>query len=132
MAAARVSRGSKPHHRKEQKMSANYKFLTVLLIISCAIAAPAFAGKGGKPASANAGCTVAGNVVSAAGLPTGQVINFMTSNAGGSSGWVLGYTSDGNWSINVPAPNGATTYQFVSTTWGPDGSKYNVFASCSA
>jgi hypothetical protein len=32
----------------------------------------------------------------------------------------------------VPAPNGPTTYEFVSRTYGPDGSKYNVFQSCSS
>ena len=42
------------------------------------------------------------------------------------------YTHDGNWSVNVPAPNGATTYEFVSCTYGPDGSKYSVFQSCSS
>ena len=46
-------------------------------------------------------------------------------------GWVLGFTDDGTWTVYVPARAGATTYEFVSRTWGPDGSKYDVFASCS-
>jgi hypothetical protein len=106
--------------------------VTLLVLLSLTLAAPAFAGKGGKPASSIAGCTVSGNVVSAAALPTGRLINFMVSDASGTSGWVLGYTSDGSWSVDVPARSGPTTYQFASTTWGPNGSKYSVFASCSA
>jgi hypothetical protein len=75
---------------------------------------------------------MAGNVVYGSGLPTGQVINFMMSDSSGKTGWVLGYTPDGTWFVNVPAPNGPTTYEFVSRTFGPSGSKYNVFTSCSA
>ena len=109
------------------------KLVTLLVIASLTPAAPAFAAKGGgKPASATAGCTVSGGVVTAAGLPAGQLINFMISDGSGTSGWVLGYTPDGSWSVDVPAHSGATTYRFVSTTWGPNGSKYDVFASCSA
>jgi hypothetical protein len=110
----------------------NYKLIALLIVASFTLAAPAFAGKGGKPAADVAGCTVSGNLVTATGLPTDQVVNFMSSNASGTSGWVLGYSSDGTWSVNVPTPAGATTYEFVSTTWGPSGSKYSVFASCSA
>ena len=58
------------------------------------------------------------------------MINFLVTDASGTYGWVLGYTSDGTWSVSVPAQNGATTYQFVSKTWGPNGSKYAVFAAC--
>ena len=99
---------------------------------------PAFADKGGngngqghnsEPAPAS--CSVSGNVVSATGLPTDQVINFLISDASGTRGWVLGM-SDGTWSVDVPARTGSTTYEFVSKTWGPNGSKYDVFASCSA
>lgn len=109
------------------------KLVTLLVVLSLTFAAPAFAGKGGgKPASTIAGCSVSGNVVSATALPTGQLINFMVSDASGTSGWVLGYTTDGSWSVDVPARSGPTTYEFASTTWGPNGSKYNVFSSCSA
>jgi hypothetical protein len=75
-------------------------------------------------------CSLSGSVVSATGLPTDQLINFMLTDASGTSGEVLGYTSDGTWNVSVPAPSGPTTYAFVSRTWGPSGSKYDVFASC--
>jgi hypothetical protein len=98
---------------------------------------PALAGKGGNgnghgsdAGPARASCSVSGSVVSATGLPTDQVINFMVNDSSGNWGWVLGM-SDGSWSVSVPAQSGPTTYQFVSKTWGPDGSKYDVFASCS-
>lgn len=110
--------------------------LTVLLLVgSFAIAAPSLAAKGGKPGGGptapTASCSASGSVVSATGLPTGEVINFMITDASGTTGWVLGISDNGMWSVPVPAPNGATTYQFVSKTWGPDGSKYDVFANCS-
>jgi hypothetical protein len=86
-------------------------------------------GHGNNSDPAQASCSVSGDVVSATGLPTDQVINFMVTDASGTSGWVLGM-SDGTWSVSVPAQNGPTTYEFVSRTWGPNGSKYDVFASC--
>ena len=106
------------------------------LVALLALPVTAFAGgKHGQNAS-TAGCTSSstslGGVVQATGLPTDQVINFMVTDASGTSGWVLGFTPDGTWSVNVAAPNGPTTYQFVSRTSGPNGSKYAVFAGCSA
>jgi hypothetical protein len=95
-------------------------------------AGSALAAKGGHQSTAAASCFMSGNVVYGSGLPTGEVINFMLSDASGKTGWVLGYTPDGTWMVNVPSPNGATSYEFVSRTFGPSGSKYNVFASCSA
>lgn len=80
---------------------------------------------------AAAACTVAGSVVTAAGLPTDQVVNFMLTDSTGTSGWVLGFTTDGAWSVSVPPANGPTSYQFVSRTWGPNGSHFTVFATCS-
>ena len=56
----------------------------------------------------------------------------MVTNSSGTVGWVLGFTDDGTWNVDVPAPGAATTYAFVSRTWGPNGSKYSVFASCSS
>jgi hypothetical protein len=109
-----------------------------LILLSVAIlvfAVPsALAGKGGAKGNAPAAnsCLVTGGTVQASGLPTDQVINFMISNSSGTSGWVLGYTWDGTFSANVPTPNGPTTYEFVSRTWGNNGSNYTVFASCSA
>ena len=97
---------------------------------------PALADRGGNgnghgnQSPAPAGCSVSDGVVSATGLPTGEVINFMVTDASGEWGWVLGFTDDGTWNVSVPAPNGATSYEFVSRTWGPNGSKYDVFASC--
>ena len=70
-------------------------------------------------------------MVDAVGLPTDQVVNFLISDSAGTTGWVLGYTSDGTWSVAVPAASGPTTYQFVSRTSGPNGSKHTVFAACS-
>jgi hypothetical protein len=101
-------------------------------IVAALIAAPTFAAKGGhNAATSTSPCTVSDNVVYGSGLPTDQVINFMISDASGTRGFVLGFTHDGNWSVNVPAPSGPTTYAFVSRTYGPDGSKYNEFQTCS-
>jgi hypothetical protein len=101
------------------------------LVLALALVPIAFAAKGGHNTAATAPCTVSGNVVYGSGLPTDQVINFMITDASGTWGFVLGFTHDGTWSVNAPAPNGATKYEFVSRTYGPDGSKYNVFQSCS-
>jgi hypothetical protein len=98
------------------------------------VAFPAGSYAGGNHGSRSVGpsCVVDGNIVTATQLPTDQVINFMVTDAGGTTGWVLGFTDIGVLSVTVPWPNGPTTYQFVSRTWGPGGSKYNVFSSCSA
>ena len=99
------------------------------------IAGSALAAKGGHGnhnTVAAAACTVDGNVVSATGLPTGEVLNFMVSDASRTWGWVLGFTDTGSWAETVPARAGATTYEFASRTWGPNGSRYNVFARCTA
>ncbi len=109
--------------------------LIALSIAVLAFAAPsALAGKGGVKGNAQAAssCSVAGGTVQATGLPTDQVINFMLTDSSGTTGWVLGYTWDGTFSTSVPAANGPTGYAFVSRTSGSDGSKYTVFASCSA
>jgi hypothetical protein len=107
------------------------KMIAFLAVTSVALAVtPTLAARG--PKSADPPCTVSGNTVTAAALPTDQIINFMISDAGGTSGWVLGFTQDGSWSVDVPARSGSTTYEFVSRTWGPGGSKYTVFSSCSA
>jgi hypothetical protein len=108
-----------------RKMIAAAAVLGVALTVT-----PTLSARG--PKIADPPCSVNGNTVSATGLPTGQVINFMISDAAGTTGWVLGNTSDGSWSVSVPAAKGPTNYEFVSRTWGPGGSKYTVFASCSA
>jgi hypothetical protein len=119
------------------------RLITLLTIAALAFSVcPAFAdrggngggnGKGNGNVTASSGsCSVSGNVVSGAGLPVDEVINFMITDANGSWGWVLGFSGDGTWNVEVPTADGSTTYEFVSRTWGPDGSKYTVFASCSA
>jgi hypothetical protein len=85
----------------------------------------------GKNDPASASCSFSNNVVSASGLPLWTVINFLITDSSGSYGWVLGMTDLGTWAVNVPAPDGPTTYQFISSTWGPNGSKYTVYATCS-
>lgn len=108
--------------------------LTVIIVaLGLAIAAPALAARHGKNApDQSASCSVAGTAVNATGLPAGQLINFLITDSSGTYGWVLGYTDTGTWSVSVPPQDGTTTYQFVSKTWGPNGSKYDVFASCSS
>jgi hypothetical protein len=112
-----------------QKLGAAAALLVVL-----ALPLTAFAGGKHGPNAPTAGCTVSattsGARVSATGLPTDQVINFMVTTSVGTTGWVLGYTPDGTWNVDVEAPSGSTTYSFVSRVWGPG--KYDTFASCSA
>jgi hypothetical protein len=109
-----------------------------LIMLSIAIlvfAVPsALAGRGGTKGNdpARSSCSASANLVQASGLPTDQVINFLITDSSGTTGWVLGYTSDGTFATSVPTPNGPTTYAYVSRTWGNDGSKYTIFASCSA
>ena len=85
-----------------------------------------------RPSATAGSCSVDGNLVSATGLPTDQVVNFMVTDASDTSGWVLGTTWEGTWALIVPARDGWALYEFVSKTWGKNGSKYRVFASCSA
>lgn len=116
-------------------MKKRIALILVSLAVIVFLVPTAFAGRGGgrgnNPA-AGASCSASGTLVQATGLPTDQVINFMLSDSTGTSGWVLGYTWDGTFSVNVPAASGTTSYAFVSRTWGNDGSKYSTFASCSA
>jgi hypothetical protein len=92
----------------------------------------ASAGTRSRTAAGTASCTVSGNVVEATGLPTDAVVNFMLSDADGKDDWGLGYTWDGTWSVAVPDRTSQTTYEFASATFGKNGSKYWVYASCSA
>jgi len=75
---------------------------------------------------------VSGYLLNATGLPTDAVINLVVSDADGTWSRGLGFTADGTWSVVVADPTSPTTYEFVSTTFGKDGSKYWVYASCSA
>jgi hypothetical protein len=108
-----------------------FRIIAALVIVIATPVTALAAGKHGPNAAPAAGCTVSGTTVGATGLPTDQVINFMVTTSSGTTGWVLGFTPDGTWSVSVPAQTGPTTYEFASRTYGPDGSKYNVFASCS-
>jgi hypothetical protein len=114
----------------------NKKIALIVLSIGVLVfAAPsALADKGGGKGNvqASSSCSAAGGTVQATGLPTDQVINFMITDSRGTTGWVLGYTWDGTFTVSVPAANGPTTYEFASRTWGSNGSKYATFASCSA
>jgi len=105
----------------------------VMILAACAALGLSLPAASARPrtSAAPASCAVSGSTVSAAGLPTDQVVNFMVTDGSGTSGWVLGFTTDGTWSVSVPAANGPTSYQFVSRTWGPNGSHYTVFATCS-
>ena len=105
----------------------------VTIIVALAALAVSIPAAQARPraAAAPASCTVSGTVVTATGLPTDQVVNFMVTDNTGTTGRVLGYTTDGNWSVTVPATNGPTSYQFVSRTWGPNGTHYTIFATCS-
>jgi hypothetical protein len=117
---------------KEHCMTARKLGILAASVVLIVTPATAFAaGKHNAP-NASAACSVSGGIVTATGLPTDQVINFMVTTAAGTTGWVLGFTPDGEWSVNVSAAAGSTTYQFVSRTYGSNGSKYNVFAACSA
>lgn len=110
-------------------------FVAMLTVLALA-AAPALAGRGGNGnghwnEQVAGSCTVEDNAVHATGLPTDEVVNFLVTDANGTWGWVLGFTDLGTWSVPIPAHDGPATYEFVSRTWGPNGSKYDVFASCS-
>jgi hypothetical protein len=104
------------------------RFLVPLALIVVLGTSSVAGAAGRKGARSSATCSVAGSTVTAVGLPTGEVINFMLTDETGTRGWVLGYTPDGTWAVAVPA--GEATYAFVSRTYGRDGSRYDVFATC--
>ena len=121
----------------------------IIAVVALAIAAPAIAGKGngngnggnggsneggggGNNVTASGSCSVDGNVVTGTNLPTWTLMNFMVTDSSGTSGWVMGETADGTLVVPVPDRNGPTTYEFAGETYGKDGAKYAVFASCSA
>ncbi|MDQ1447655.1 MAG: hypothetical protein QOC79_626, partial [Actinomycetota bacterium] len=92
----------------------------LMIIVASAVLGISIPVAGARPraGASPASCAVSGSVVAASGLPTDQVVNFMVNDSAGTWGWVLGYTTDGTWSVSVRAQNGPTTYQFVSRTWG--------------
>ena len=100
--------------------------------VSLVVALPlAYAGNRTHAAAGAGGCTVSGNTVEGWGLPTDAVVNFFFTDADGKYSWALGYT-ESSFSVTVPDRDGPTTYEFASTTFGKNGSKYWVYASCSA
>lgn len=106
--------------------------LALVTGVALLLPSPATAAKKGPNATSAATCAVDGTTVSASGLPTDEVINFMVTDSSGTYGWALGITWEGTWTLSVPVADEPTTYQFVSRTWGNDGSRYTVFAACSA
>jgi hypothetical protein len=106
----------------------------ITAVLALAIATPAIAGKGGNgnDRGSSGSCSVEGNVVHGSDLPTWTLVNFMVTDSSGTRGWVLGYTDDGSWDVTVPAAGGDTKYEFAGVTYGKDGTKYDVYASCSA
>ena len=108
----------------------------IAVLVGGLIVGTAFGAKGGKGNGNNAlavtACQVDGNVVSAGGLPTNEVINFMVTDSSGTWGWVLGLTDGDYWKTTVPDRTGPTTYEFASRTFGNNGTKYHTYASCSA
>ena len=77
-------------------------------------------------------CQIDGTVVTGTELPTDEVLNFMVTEDGDTWGWALGFAGDsGTWDVTVPDRGGPTTYEFASRTYGPNGTKYAVFATCS-
>lgn len=121
--------------RRGRLLGAATEASLIVLLAFGLIAGTAFAAKGGNGANPNreaATCQVDGTVVSTTGLPTYEVINFMVTDSSGTTGWVLGITWEGWWTLTVPARSGPTTYEFVSRTYGRDGSKYTVFSTCTA
>ncbi len=109
--------------------------LIATIAVLALAATPALAGKGGNGngnREPTGSCTVYGNVVHGTGLPNWELMNFMVTDASGSTGWVIGFTDDGTRAIDVQDRSGPTTYEFVSETRGRDGSRYDVYASCEA
>jgi len=104
----------------------------ITLLMFGLIAGTTLAAKGGNQLSGPTTCAIEGNVVTGAGLPTDQVINFMVTDAHGTWGWALGFAGDEAWGVSVPARSGPTTYEFASRTWGKGGVKYSVFSRCYA
>jgi hypothetical protein len=103
------------------------------LIAGTTLAAKGGNGKGPANKEPTGSCQVNGNTVSGSGLPADQVLNFMVTEDGRTWGWVLGFAGEtGAWDVTVPQRTGPTTYEFASRTYGVDGSKYEVFASCSS
>lgn len=119
---------------RRRLLGASIEAALITLLMFGLIAGTTLAAKGGNGGNPNrtvATCEVDGNVVSTTGLPTYEVINFMLTDAAGTTGWVLGITWEGWWDVAVPDRSGPTTYEFVGRTFGPNGTKYTVYSTCS-
>ena len=111
------------------------KSLTLTATIVALILVPTQAlagGHGNGNREASATCRVEGNTVISESLPVDVLINFMVTDTDGKTGWVLGKTSSGYWAVGVPDRTSDTTYEFVGKTYGRNGAKYRVYASCDA
>lgn len=121
---------------RRRLLGASTEAALITLLMFGLIAGTTLAAKGGNggggPHRSVSTCQIDGDLVSAGGLPTNEVINFLITDSSGTWGWVLGLTDGDYWATTVPERTGPATYQFVSRTWGPSGAKYNVYASCSA
>jgi hypothetical protein len=109
--------------------------LTAITVALMLIPTQAFAGghgNGNSNREASATCRVEGNMVISESLPVDALLNFMVTDADGKTGWVLGRTSSGYWAVGVPDRTSHTTYEFVGRTYGKNGAKYRVYASCDA
>ena len=126
-----VTEKQAPLTRRPSRVADRTATILMILLIPAVVVIMAGGVLGAQPNRTTASCSVDGSVVSASGLPTDQVVNFMVTDASGTSGWVLGTTWEGNWAVPVPARDGWTRYEFASKTWGLNGSKYKVFVSCS-
>jgi hypothetical protein len=125
-----------PRRRAGRRLlGASTEAALITLLMFGLIAGTTLAAKGGNgnsPHRTMSTCTVNGNGVTGTALPTDQVLNFMVTEDGYTWGWVLGFAGDdGTWGVPVPDRSGPTTYEFASRTWGPNGTKYTVFSSCS-
>ena len=118
------------------KAKVSYNQVTAFLLVALLSAAGTWLLSSTQAArrSPQGTCSYANGVVSATGLPTDQVINFFETNnsTGTQTGHVLGFTTDGVWTVSVTPPTASTTYDFTSRTWGKNGSRFNIFAECSS
>jgi len=118
---------------RRRLLGAGTEAAIITLLLFGLIAGTTLAARGGgNQLTAPTSCVVEGNTVSATGLPTDQVINFMVTDAHGTWGWALGFAGNDAWGVSVPDRSGPTTYEFASRTWGKGGLKYSVFSRCSA
>ena len=96
------------------------------------IAGTTLAAPGGNGKVVTGACAVDGTTVHGWSLPDWELMNFMVTDTSGTTGWVIGFTDNGERWISVPARSGPTRYEFTGRTYGKDGKKCDVYASCTA